>query len=420
MIKTKKYIYWAIYAVLYCSIIQRYIWSNQLCQLIPDIIIFFICLFQKGLTNPLANRNSISPFLGKWIFKLIILFFVIGIISDIINIVNPTAIIWGIRMIIRYSLLFLLVFKYFNNSDLLRLRKIIYQSFNITVFLILFQFVTGVTGDLMGGIWGGNGELSIYIILMTFLFSADYLKKRMSLKVYALRIVFFFITAMWGEIKMLYFFLPLCVYGTYVLLKKMSLKHIAILIVAWISAIPILTMVLSLYYDEEYVSQTLNKEELEAYNTNNYGFTEESFNRGTIFEKSTYFLNTPVHLIIGHGLGSGNLSTLFHTEVLDQYARTCYAFFTMSYLLIEVGYIGLILFLSIHVLLLYRFYLFYKRTTDEIIKYWAALGILATAATFLMIYYNSVPLNNYYFGYLFWAMCFIGIRERNRYIQNKK
>ena len=139
MIKTKKYIYWAIYAVLYCSIIQRYIWSNQLCQLIPDIIIFFICLFQKGLTNPLANRNSISPFLGKWIFKLIILFFVIGIISDIINIVNPTAIIWGIRMIIRYSLLFLLVFKYFNNSDLLRLRKIIYQSFNITVFLIYFN-----------------------------------------------------------------------------------------------------------------------------------------------------------------------------------------------------------------------------------------------------------------------------------------
>ena len=50
-------------------------------------------------------------------------------------------------------------------------------------------------------------------------------------------------------------------------------------------------MVLSLYYDEEYVSQTLNKEELEAYNTNNYGFTEESLNRGTIFEKSTYFLN---------------------------------------------------------------------------------------------------------------------------------
>ena len=94
---------------------------------------------------------------------------------------------------------------------------------------------------------------------MTFLFSADYLKKRMSLKVYALRIVFFFITAMWGEIKMLYFFLPLCVYGTYVLLKKMSLKHIAILIVAWISAIPILTMVLSLYYDEELFPKLLIK-----------------------------------------------------------------------------------------------------------------------------------------------------------------
>ncbi len=191
------------------------------------------------------------------------------------------------------------------------------------------------------------------------------------------------------------------------------------LVIAWVVAIPVLTSVLSLYYDEDYVASVFNREELEAYNTNNYGFTEESLNRGTIFEKSVIFLNSPIEYAVGHGLGSGNMSSVFHTDLLEIYASTCYGFFTMSYLLIEVGYIGLILFIMAHILLLYRFCLFYKMK-DRVVKSWAAMGILVTSATFLMIYYNSVPLNNYYLGYLFWAMCFLGIRERIRRLNQEK
>lgn len=95
--------------------------------------------------------------------------------------------------------------------------------------------------------------------------------------------------------------MPLCVYGSYVLFKKFSLTHVIVLAVAWVVAIPVLTSVLSLYYDEDYVAQTLNREELEAYNTNNYGFTDESLNRGTIFEKSVIFLNSPIEYVVGHG-----------------------------------------------------------------------------------------------------------------------
>lgn len=99
------------------------------------------------------------------------------------------------------------------------------------------------------------------------------------------------------------------------------------LAVAWVVAIPVLTSVLSLYYDEDYVAQTLNREELEAYNTNNYGFTDESLNRGTIFEKSVIFLNSPIEYVVGHGLGSGNISSFFYTDVFEIYKRTCYGFY---------------------------------------------------------------------------------------------
>lgn len=418
MVKTKKYIYWAIYSVLYCSIIQRYIWANQFCQILPDIIIFSLCFFKKGLIT--KNTPGINIILGKWVPIFLILFFAVGIISDIINLVNPIAVIWGTRMLLRYILLFLLIYKNFESKDLIKFHKIINISFYINSILILYQFIVGVTGDSMGGIWNGNGELSIYIILMTLYFTAKYYKKEIPLKSFLFRISFFYITAIWAEIKMLYFFLPICIYGVYILLKSFSIKHVIILIIAWFLAIPTLTQVLSLYYNEEYVSQTLNLEDLQAYNTNNYGFTEESLNRGTIFKKSTLFLDSPVYIAIGHGLGSGNMSSYFSTDLSEQYGKTCYSFFTMSYLLMEVGYIGLILYLAIHVLLLYKFFFLYRKAKDEITKFWTTMGILATAATFLMIYYNAIPLNNYYFGYLFIALCSIGIRERQKYLYKIK
>lgn len=419
MIKTKKHIYWIIYAVLYCSVIQRYIWPNQFCQLIPDVIILFLCIFEKGLTNSRAKKNNVVPLLGRWIPRMFILFLAVGLFSDAINLVKPTAVIWGVRMVFRYSLLFLLIIKNFDESDLYKLRKVLDYSFYINAVFVFLQFFMGVTGDSMGGIWGGNGELSTYIICITFLYSSDYFNKRMKFYRYALIMALLFTTAIWGEIKMLYFIIPLCIYGSYVLFKKFSFSHVIVLAIAWVVTIPVLTTVLSLYYDEDYVAKTLNREELEAYNVNNYGFTEESLNRGTIFEKSVIFLNSPIEYAVGHGLGSANMSSIFHTDVFETYKRTCYGFFTMSYLLIEVGYVGLILFIMAHALLLYRFSLFYKMK-DKVVKSWAAIGILVTSATFLMIYYNSVPLNNYYLGYLFWAMCFLGIRERLRGLNQEK
>lgn len=420
MNKTKRYVYWAVYAVLYCSVIQRYIWQNQFVQLIPDVIIFYICIFQKGLTNRIAKSNSVSKILGNSIIYLYISFFILGFISDIINIVNPLTSLWGGRMIIRYGLLFMLIYKNLDYNDLNKVLKILDVSFYINAILVFQQFFTNSRGDSMGGIWGGNGNLAIYILLLSMLYSANYFHKKMSFVNYIIRISLFYMFAIWAEIKMLYFILPICIYGSYILFNKFSLKHIMILVIAWFFAIPFLTKALSLYYEEDYVSQTLDREKLQNYNQNNYGFTEESLNRGTIFIKSNLFLKSTKDIIIGHGLGSGTISQFFGSNISEQYKKTYYDYFTMSYLLFEVGYWGLCIFIIIHIILLYRFFTIYKNTNDLILKYWSALGVLSTSIAFLMIYYNSSPLKNYYFGYIFWAICCIAIRERIKQLSLNK
>lgn len=420
MSKTKRYIYLAIYAAMYCSVIQRYLWQNQFVQLLPDAIILFVYFFQKGLTNRIAKSNSVSKILGNSIIYLYLSFFILGFISDIVNLVSPITALWGFRMTVRYGLLFILIYKNFDFNDINKVRRIINVSFYINVVLVFQQFFTNQRGDTMGGIWGGNGELAIYILLLSTLYSADYFHKRLSLANFIIRIAIFFMFAMWAEIKMLYFIFPICIYMSYVLFKKFSLKHILILIIAWFFAVPLLSKTLSLYYGEDYITQTLDTEKLQDYNKNNYGFTEESINRGTIFTKSNIFLNSTKNIILGHGLGSGTVSQFFGLNTSKQYRNTFYDYFTMSYLLFEVGYLGLCIFLIIHIILLCKFFTMYKNSNDLILKYWSALGILSTLLAFLMIYYNSSPLKNYYFGYIFWAICCIAIRERRKQLILKK
>lgn len=420
MNKTKRYTYWAIYAVLYCSVIQRYLWQNQFMLLLPDVIIFSICLLQKGLTNKIAKSNSVSKILGHSILYLYISFFILGIISDIVNMVNPLTSLWGFRMIVRYGLLFLLIYKNFDFNDIKKIRRVIDISFYINAILVFQQFLTNQRGDMMGGILGGNGELALYMLLLSTLYSADFFHKRISFINYITRISLFFMFAMWAEIKMLYFILPIYIYLSYILLKKFSFKHILILIIACFCAVPLLTKTLSLYYGEDYVTQTMDIEKLQDYNNGNYGFTEQSINRGTIFTKSNIFLNSTKYMIIGHGLGSGTVSQFFGLNIFEQYRNTFYDYFTMSYLLFEVGYLGLCIFLIMHIILLWKFFTVYKNSSDLILKHWSALGILSTFLAFLMIYYNSSPINSYYFGYIFWAICCIAIRERRKQLKLNK
>lgn len=77
---------------------------------------------------------------------MFILFWAVGLFSDAINLVKPTAVIWGVRMVFRYSLLFLLIIKNFDESDLYKLRKVLDYSFYINAVFVFLQFFMGVTG----------------------------------------------------------------------------------------------------------------------------------------------------------------------------------------------------------------------------------------------------------------------------------
>ena len=226
--------------------------------------------------------------------------------------------------------------------------------------------------------------------------------------------------AMVAEIKIMYFTIPLAIYAVYVFTKKFSVKHILILVLAFFFLVPTMKSVMYLMYGEEYVNSTFDLDYIQEETSKSYNLSAEaadySFNRSTCVEMATtLILQDPIHVMFGYGIGSGNTSETFGTWISASYSKiTSYNWFTSSWLLIEYGWVGYIIWILIILLLAYRLLRIYYKGKDPVVKYWSSLGFVSVMFTPIMAWYNNIPYYNAYFIYLFWAICVGGIRERQK------
>ena len=93
----------------------------------------------------------------------------------------------------------------------------------------------------------------------------------------------------------------------------------------------------------------------------------------------------------------------------SKYRHTGYFYFTSSFVLIETGWIGYILFISIYLFIMLRFLYYYIKSKNNQEKYWAAIGTMMGIMTFMFIWYNSAPYVDYYLPFMLWGFCFLGI-----------
>jgi len=411
----KRLLDFTIIWIMLGSLIHRYLWPSQLSLLVPDIIVFMLSLANIST----LSTNGFRYLTGNALRFCVYAFIFLGIASDIIHLTSPLAMIWGVRMFVRYFLLLLLILKYYSFEDVNYFHILVYKVFYLNTIFCVIQFFMDVKGDAMGGVFTGNGDMALFVLVSLIIFVFDYYNNKISLPHLLALIVISFILAMWAEIKMMYFAIPVAIYAAFVISQSFSIKNLVILLVGILLFVPVLTKTLSLYYDESYIAKTLDYNSLVEYNSNSYGFTEESVNRGTALSITlNEILNDPLDKFIGYGIGSGTASKHFSTSAFNENKRTVYSFFTISYVLIETGLIGLILFCLIYLAFTISFYRVYRVATDESIKYWSGLGLLLGVFSFLFIYYNSSPYSNYYLPFCIWGICYVAINEKLK-IQNE-
>ena len=410
----KRLLYIVLYIILLNGLVRRYVISNQYVPLLADALLFLLAFAQ--LPN---NFRDIKRAIGTPVVALFSILLLGSTAVAVINAMSLISILWGLRMVVRYLLLFCFIYKYFNVNDVLKFRQILIKFFWMNAAVVLFQyFVEGIQGDFLGGIFMSNGELFVFCLFCAFLFSKDYFDGRLNWKRFFLFLAFEMFIAMAAEIKIMYFTIPFAIYAVYIFTKRFSMKHVVILVVAFFCLIPAMKATMSLMYGENYVNSVFDIDRIQEETTKAYNLSEEaaeySFNRSTCVEKATtLILRDKMHILIGYGIGSGNASDKFGTWIYQTYAKiTSYNWFTSSWLLIEYGWIGYIMWIIILCCVAWRFYSVYKKTTDKDLKYWSSLGLLSVLFTFIVAWYNNMPYYNAYLFYSFWAVCFVAIRER--------
>ena len=418
----RKLLHLSILWVIYGSLINRFIWNNQLITIMPDILLCILLFMEK----PRKEKNNLQLYVGKAVISVFYSILILGVISSLISFTPMTATIWGVRQFFRYSLMAYMILLYFRPRDIVWGRKLLYQSFLWNMFFVIVEFALGQTGDAMGGTFSGNGELSVYLTVIAFIAEMEYLQHRLSIQKFIAACCLCFATSILAELKLLYILLPLTLYGGYVLLNKFNIKHVIILVIAYFSMIPVMKFALLLYYDENYVESVFDKEEMSKYLENDYGLQSGayrllSFNRNTCIERSSIILSQESKtFLIGNGIGSLTQSQLFKTPLDDMYYPTFYFFFTFSYVLLELGWLGFILFLLFYALIAYRFYRYYQNTKDSIIKYWSSIGLFMACVSYIFMWYNAVPYSAYYFPFILFSLCFVGIKFRKQKLSMNK
>lgn len=414
----KNLLYFAIYWVLYSGILIQWIVRVEALSIVSDALIFVLALTARARRK---HVGDLMKYLGRVVPSLMILFLVMGIMVAIINLQPQEAILWTLREYLRYILLVYLAWITFDPEDVRKVKDILTTAMKINFGVVLFESVVlGQVSDFMGGSFsGGNASLVLLVMISIFLFAGDFFQGRLSGRDAVLYLLGYTYIAIIGEIKFLYFMIPAAIYGSYLLNQRFSLIAIAVLGVLVATFVPVMTAVLSLSYGDEYISRTLSVQGIVDETSHAEAMGElDAFNRGTaITMTQKLILKDEAHRLFGYGMGSGSVSGRFSGSIGQRWVNTKFFYFTSSTLLVEVGWIGFILYIFIHIFILWRFWLLYREVGDDPVgKYWASVGILSVGITFLLMWYNNKPLHEFHLFYLLWAVCFLGIYYRQEEI----
>lgn len=131
--KIKSLLFLVLYLIFLNGFIQTYLIKSEYIPLLSDVILFCIAFNTKN------NILDVSRAVGHWVVRLFAVLLVGSTAISIMNAMPAISIIWGLRMVVRYLLLFMLVYKYFTKTDVDKFKRILIRFFWINTLIVAYQ-----------------------------------------------------------------------------------------------------------------------------------------------------------------------------------------------------------------------------------------------------------------------------------------
>lgn len=358
-----------------------------------------------------VNRRKKLPVKARSLAMIVICFFVISLVGVLLNYQSIYYYLWGLRNNGRFFVYFFACILFLDFRSIDSTLRFLDGLFWVNFPVVLFQFfVLGKKQDFLGGVFGTtvscNSYMNIFLVIVLTKSILLFLQHRESLFQCVLKCGVALIIAVLSELKV--FFVELLVILTMsMILSKFSFRKIGIMLLCATGVVVAAQMVAVLFpefsgwFSVDGIMEIVATEE---------GYTmREDINRLTAGAYvMNHFLPTWHNKLFGLGLGNCDYAAFdfLTTPFYIRYGWTHYAWFSVSFLLVETGIIGLGLYVFFFIKLFFTIRKIELQETAD--KLHCQLAEILTVISFvLMIYNGSLRIEAAYLWFFMLAIPFV-------------
>ncbi|GFI64421.1 hypothetical protein IMSAG185_00009 [Lachnospiraceae bacterium] len=367
-------------------------WMNYFTDLIT-IVLFLFLIRTKKIT---VCKDFFSA------SCMILCFFWVGFLSTVVSGGDSVLYLWAIRNYGRFFLWLILCIQLLNVNKWFGHIRFLHILLYLNLFIMMVQFfVFGERMDYLNGLFGryvgGNSAVNTFVVVLTIENIAAYLSQKRAIKVVLINIFVISVTCALNEVKFYFIELILVVIGALFIGNRRTWKALAksVYLIIVFGIMMLIGGAIFLYLYPGF-SEKLSLEYMIYYSTRSYNSSKIIYHEGipvsnrlTVFGiVDHYFLESALQKILGIGMGAADIAAFIPNPFYIKYSAIAYNAFLFGLILLENGYVGLIIYLSF---ILFVF-LNSKRLVKKDPEQYKYSGIISGTAAFLFLFigvYNS-------------------------------
>ncbi len=324
---------------------------------------------------------------------------------------------WGLRNNFRFYAAFFAFVFFLNKEDIDYYLKAFDILFWINALVCLFQyFVMGIHQDFLGGLFGTeqgcNGYLNIFFIIITAKSIIFYLNNREKLLSCFAKCATVLLISALAELKIFYVEFLIILFVA-VCITDFSVKKLLIVFSGVVGVLFATQFLVTLF--PEFSGIFTVQAMWESVSTGYYS-SERSLNRlNAVSYISENFLKTIPEQLFGMGLGNCDTATysFLNTDFFTQYSYLRYSWFSVAFVFLETGYLGLIFFFGFFVMsLIYSRKMDMNKTEDKV--YSQLSSIIAICCIIVGLYNSSMRTEAGYMMYFILSLPFAIQTQHNK------
>lgn len=347
-INAKKIIYLHLYIDIFVNLIKNIIPQLAFLAFLPDMLNFVLLFWMFGSKKRIKNS-------AKYLLIFIGTLLIYDIVLALWTKPNILLFIWGLRNQYRFLLFSLFVVVFIDRSDLPNIKRILCNCFNINMLIVPIEFILGYKRDYLGGTFGiennCNGVTNIFLVIIVCYAIMSWFYKEITIKRLIYLIGGSLFWAALAEIKVFFVEIVLIAFISFLLVKGKKYKKIEFIALGLIAMVISIGLLCVVFPDQmNFIIQYGLVGYAKGVNIGSYGYGRTT---AIPLTNSLLFNNDIYKIFFGIGTGNAEFMSIgsfkLNSSFYEVYGDFAYATMFYSFIYVERGIIGIIIYLKLFI-----------------------------------------------------------------------